>query len=709
MWPKSVLDEIRAELSVYNVVTRRHKLKKVGAAEYQAVDDPSLTVNTAKNLWYDFGNGKEGGDIFQFQMFATGCTFGQAVEELAQIAGMTPPEKARRGNGKAADGLEPPPVQPDDYGFEPPARRSITATYDYRDADGILLYQSCRQEWEEDGKKIKTFFQRRPHGHVADNRSEQSWIFGLQAGEYLLNNYDGNYYLATEERLKKPFWRHAERIRVPACAPILYRLPELREQMAQTERAFVFIPEGEKDCDTLAQWGLLSTTNSGGTNNWRQDHADQLRGADVVILEDNDEAGRKRGYTVAMSLRFVAARVRLLRWPDHWPACPDKGDVTDWVEAGGTADRLFEIVDKLPEWTPESGSAVQLEAVSGPMPARLIKSSREFVADFKPPDYLIDGILQRGFCYAFTGRTGAGKTAIELLFAAHVALGRPLGNRNVTRGQVLVFSGENPDDVRARWIAKAQQMDFDIGAIGVHFIAGTFKVSEMMGTVRSEMEEIGDDFAMICVDTSAAYFEGDDENSNVQSGKWARLLRSLTQLPGHPTVLIACHPPKNAGDDNLLPRGGGAFLAEVDGNLTAAKAGDSGGVTVHWQGKFRGPDFAPLSFQLRTVTHERLKDSHGQLLPQVVASILSEDAEEAIATSARKNEDELLKVVAQNSAASYAKLANLLGWKMRSGEPYKMMVRRIADELIKANLLTKTRNRLELTPKGQKAVEALGK
>jgi hypothetical protein len=53
----------------------------------------------------------------------------------------------------------------------------------------------------------------------------------------------------------------------------------------------------------------------------------------------------------------------------------------------------------------------------------------------------------------------------------------------------------------------------------------------------------------------------------------------------------------------LIPRGGGPFLAEVDGNLTAKPV--TGGVELHWQGKIRGPDFAPTHFQLRTVTHER--------------------------------------------------------------------------------------------------------
>ena len=47
-------------------------------------------------------------------------------------------------------------------------------------------------------------------------------------------------------------------------------------------------------------------------------------------------------------------------------------------------------------------------------------TSAEFVRDFSPPDYLIDGILQRGFIYSNTGSTGTGKTAIALRLLASV-------------------------------------------------------------------------------------------------------------------------------------------------------------------------------------------------------------------------------------------------------------------------------------------------
>lgn len=314
---------------------------------------------------------------------------------------------------------------------------------------------------------------------------------------------------------------------------------------------------------------------------------------------------------------------------------------------------------------------------------------------------MFDGILQRRFCYALTAKTGAGKTAILLLLAAHVPLNRPIGERTVEQGRVLFLSGENPDDVRMRWIAMAQQLDFDIDSIDVHFIDHRLKISESMDNIRTEVETMGG-VALVIVDTSTAYFEGDDENNNKQAADHASMLRGLTELPGGPCVLIACHPTKNAADDNLLPRGGGAFLNEIDGNLTAKRTENA--VEVHWQGKFRGPEFTPMQFHLRGVTHELLKDSKGRLMPTVIAAHLSDTAQEDIAKATRSREDDLLKALHDNPSASQAKLATALGWKMKDGNPHKVQVARTLTSLTKAKLITKERDGYTLTAKGLKAI-----
>ena len=63
-----------------------------------------------------------------------------------------------------------------------------------------------------------------------------------------------------------------------------------------------------------------------------------------MILPDNDLPGKGHAELVALSLHGLAARIRVVELPD----LPPKGDVTDWVRAGGTASELRELVERGP-------------------------------------------------------------------------------------------------------------------------------------------------------------------------------------------------------------------------------------------------------------------------------------------------------------------------------------------------------------------------
>ena len=206
-------------------------------------------------------------------------------------------------------------------------------------------------------------------------------------------------------------------------------------------------------------------------------------------------------------------------------------------------------------------------------------------------------LLQRGYLYSLTARTNHGKTAVSdvhrAVRRARRADARPRGQG----GTVLLLAGENPDDIRARFLVLAEAYGFDAETIKIRFIAGVVNLRARMPQIRAEAETI-DDLVLVIVDTAAAYFPGDETNNNTQQGAYARVLRELTTLPGKPAVIVNCHPIKNAARDNLLPMGGSAFVNEVDGNLTLW-ANTEKQTSLHWQGKFRGPEFEPMSFELR--------------------------------------------------------------------------------------------------------------
>jgi hypothetical protein len=118
-----------------------------------------------------------------------------------------------------------------------------------------------------------------------------------------------------------------------------YHLPEVLEAIANEQ--FVFIVEGEKDVDALADLGVVATCNAGGAGKWKSQHAAYFKG----IIPDNDEAGRKHALAVAHSLQGIAVHVHIVELPN----LPAKGDASDWLTAGGTSDRLWALVALAPE------------------------------------------------------------------------------------------------------------------------------------------------------------------------------------------------------------------------------------------------------------------------------------------------------------------------------------------------------------------------
>ena len=139
-----------------------------------------------------------------------------------------------------------------------------------------------------------------------------------------------------------------------------YRLPELR---AADPTSVVYIVEGEKDADRLAALGLVATTNSGGASksmrksNWLPEFSDHLKGRRVCILPDNDDAGRNHAAQVAITLVARGIDHRIVNLPN----LPEKGDVSDWLDMGGTPAALIQLYDAprvtMPSGTPQPGPA----------------------------------------------------------------------------------------------------------------------------------------------------------------------------------------------------------------------------------------------------------------------------------------------------------------------------------------------------------------
>lgn len=159
----------------------------------------------------------------------------------------------------------------------------VVACYDYTDADGEPVYQVRRHE-------PKQFSQ---------------WRYN--AGEWVPG--------------------------VKGCPRLLYRLVQV------ITAPIVFVVEGEKDADTLSDFGFVATCNSGGAGKWNHDNDPIFAGREVIILPDADEPGMKHARDVAAGLLPYAARVSVL-------ILEGAKDASDWFEQGHSELELIELVER---------------------------------------------------------------------------------------------------------------------------------------------------------------------------------------------------------------------------------------------------------------------------------------------------------------------------------------------------------------------------
>src|SRR5262249_29180719 len=96
----------------------------------------------------------------------------------------------------------------------------------------------------------------------------------------------------------------------------------------------------------LAQWGIVATCNAGGANKGRPAHRTRLRGHDVCILPDSDDAGRKHGAVVATTIHGVASRVRVVGLPRVAP----QQDVVDSINVGHSSEQFDALLEHAAEW-----------------------------------------------------------------------------------------------------------------------------------------------------------------------------------------------------------------------------------------------------------------------------------------------------------------------------------------------------------------------
>jgi hypothetical protein len=262
-------------------------------------------------------------------------------------------------------------------------RPEIVATYDYADEHGQVVYQKLRYF-------PKDFRVRRP-----DGRGQWTW-------------------------------------KIADAPRVLYRLPEVRAAVAAGKA--VVVVEGEKDADRVAeQIGMVATCNyegaakDGQRPKWRREYSEQLRGANVLVVADNDEAGHAHARAVAAALHGVAAAVRVFR-----PAVDEaKADMTDHLDAG------LGLEDLVPLDEP---------AVEQQVPIRRLKITRASDVVMRRIRWLWTLRIVLGGLTLLAGREGIGKSTVAAWLCAAVTRGELDGELHGQPRAVVYVNSEDARD-----------------------------------------------------------------------------------------------------------------------------------------------------------------------------------------------------------------------------------------------------------------------
>lgn len=422
----------------------------------------------------------------------------------------------------------------------PEAKAKLVKTYDYVDENGEVLFQVCRFE-------PKDFRQRRP-----DPAQPGGWNWSVKG-----------------------------------VRQVPYRLHELTEAVSMDRT--VYIAEGEKDVDALLALGIPATCNAGGAGKWPEALAEHFRGADVVILPDNDQAGRNHAAVVGAALSGVAKRVRTLDIPGLAP----KGDPADWAAMGGDAAWLDEMVAGLAEdWLP-----VAPESNFG---AIIWRDVDTVVLNHA---FLVEDLIFVGDIGMFYGASGSGKSFAAVDMGLSIARGVPFLGKRTRKGAVIYQAGEGGRGLvkrlqayRSHHQCAAEDVPFILLPARVDFFAKDGDTDAFIEECMAWKAALPEPLAAIIIDTFSTASPGANENASEDVSRLISAGEAIAKATG--AALFWVHHKNAAGDRE---RGHTSLRANIDTAIEVIKDEETNFRTLRLAKMKDGGDGLKLGFELQAI------------------------------------------------------------------------------------------------------------
>ena len=282
----------------------------------------------------------------------------------------------------------------------------------------------------------------------------------------------------------------------------------------------IFWPEGEKDVDTLGKLNLATFTYGGVGDGLTEDvrqailASQLLLGRQVIVLADNDNVGRKHAEAKAeLAHQGGAASVRIV----HFLELKEKGDVSDFVARGGSAD-LIARVAAAPAWQPPP---VTSHTTAEQSAGRELVICRASEIEPKPISWLWPGRIAIGKQTLAAGEPGLGKSQLATFIASTVSTGGdwPGDEGRAPLGNVVILSAEDgvTDTIVPRLIAAGANRErvFVVSAVRNEDGGGrrTFNLQADLSLLEHQLATIGD-VRLVIIDPISSYMGNIDSHKN---------------------------------------------------------------------------------------------------------------------------------------------------------------------------------------------------
>jgi hypothetical protein len=219
--------------------------------------------------------------------------------------------------------------------------------------------------------------------------------------------------------------------------------------------------------------------------------------------------------------------------------------------------------------------------------------------ELPPPQWLVQGLLQKQSLSVLYGPSGEGKSFVALDLAASIGAGTDWHGRKVQQGPVVYVVAEGGRGIVRRIEAWTDTNDTDTDSFFIVPEPVQMSDPKHRSALAEQIEIHGLNPSLVVFDTFARCFVGGDENSAGDVGKFIAGVQEVQRKVGGTAVLIVHHTGKT---DLEMERGSSALRAAADTMLLLRKK--DGHLTLTCNKQKDGDVGEPVHLQLQEVELE---------------------------------------------------------------------------------------------------------